>query len=164
MDSVLQSSGVPVKFHLTCLKQQCQKDFRAYDTLLATESEHLLKLQGEDQSKASDAEHLQYYRKCIETLKAKCGVPTDQQICELLAQYYTIQQQQKESVADFSHRFSEVQHELEKLIPGIHKTSDGKDLELIHAFSIKLLPHIKKEIISRDFKYSSLQELITVTI
>ena len=95
-------------------------------------------------------------------MKAKRGVPTDQQIRELLGQYYTMKQQPRESVADFSHRFSEVQHELEKLIPGIHRTTDGTELELIHAFSIKLLPHISKEIISRDFKFSSLQELITV--
>ena len=73
-----------------------------------------------------------------------------------------MKQQPQESVAVFCHRFSEVQHELEKLIPGIHRTTDGTELELIHTFSIKLLPHISKEIISRDFKYSSLQELITV--
>ena len=73
-----------------------------------------------------------------------------------------MKQQPRESVADFSHRFSEVQHELEKLIPGVHQTTDGNELELIHAFSIKLLPHISKEIISRDFKYSSLEELMTV--
>ena len=73
-----------------------------------------------------------------------------------------MKQQPRGSVADFSHRFSEVQHEPEKLIPGIHRTTDGTELELIHAFSIKLLPHISKEIISRDFKYSSLEEFITV--
>ena len=161
MDSVLQSSGVPVKFYLTFLKQQCQKDFRAYNALLAAETEHLKEL-GEDPSKASESQHHQYYCKCVATLKAKRGVPTDQQIRELLGQYYTMKQQPWESVADFSHRFSEVQHELEKLIPGIHRTTDGTELELIHAFSSKLLPHISKEIISRDFKYSSLQELITV--
>ena len=43
MDSVLQSSGVPVKFYLTSLKKQCQKDFRANDALLASETEHFLK-------------------------------------------------------------------------------------------------------------------------
>ena len=37
-----------------------------------------------------------------------------------------------ESVADFTHRFSETQHELDKLIPGIHKTA-GKEIELIFA-------------------------------
>ena len=37
-------------------------------------------------------------------------------------------------------------------------------IEFIHAFSIKLLPHISKDIISRDFKYSCLQELITVAV
>ena len=71
-----------------------------------------------------------------------------------------MKQQLHESVADFSHCFSEVQHEFEKLIPGIHQTTDGT--KLIHVFSMKLFPHISKEIISAYFKYSSLQELITV--
>ena len=42
-------------------------------------------------------------------------------------------QQPHESVSDFSHRFLETQNSLEKLLPGIHRSSDG-DLELIHAF------------------------------
>ena len=40
--------------------------------------------------------------------------------------------QPHESVADFTHRFPETQHELNKLIPGIHKTA-GKEIELIFA-------------------------------
>ena len=40
--------------------------------------------------------------------------------------------QPHESVADFTHRFSETQHELDKFIPGIHKTT-GKEIELIFA-------------------------------
>ena len=40
--------------------------------------------------------------------------------------------QPHESVADFTHRFSEIQHELDKLISGIHKTA-GKEIELIFA-------------------------------
>ena len=113
MESVLQSPGVPVKFYLTFLKQQCQKDLRAYDALLelAAESEHLKEF-GEEPSKSSESEHHQYYSKCVATLKAKRGVPTDQQIGELLGQYYTMKQQPRESVADFSHCFFEVQHNL----------------------------------------------------
>ena len=58
-----------------------------------------------------------------------------------------------------------MQNELEKLIayiPGIHRTVDGNELEFIHAFSIKLLPVISKEIVSREFTYKTLQELIVV--
>ena len=40
--------------------------------------------------------------------------------------------QPHESVADFTHRFSEIQHELDKLIPGIDETA-GKEIELIFA-------------------------------
>ena len=46
----------------------------------------------------------------------------DQQIRNLLATYYMMHQQPNESVSSFAHRFSETQHSLEKLIPGIHKT------------------------------------------
>ena len=77
---------------------------------------------------------------------------------------YTIHQQSLESVADFSHRFCEVQHQLQKLLPGIDelKSEDGagEDLELIYAFTIKLREDIAAELVSREFKYSSLQSVI----
>ena len=50
--------------------------------------------------------------------------------------------------------------ELAKLIPNIHYTSDGKDLELQHTFAIKLRSDLQAEIISREFKYADLQEII----
>ena len=65
-----------------------------------------------------------------------------------------------ESVADFAHRFCETQHALEKLIPNIHRTADGGDIELINAFAIKLLPAISKEILSRDFNFPDLPSVI----
>ena len=49
-------------------------------------------------------------------------------------------QQQMESVADFAHPFLEIQHSLEKLIPGIHRS--GGNMELIHAFMLKLKPTV----------------------
>ena len=71
--------------------------------------------------------------KCIKTLKEKRGIPRDQQIQELSSVYHTMTHQPHESVADFTHRFSETQHELNKLvIPGIHKTA-SKEIELIFA-------------------------------
>ena len=54
----------------------------------------------------------------------------DQQIRELLSGYYTMTNQPHESVADFTHRFSETQHEVDKLIPGIHKTAGKGNLYL----------------------------------
>ena len=75
--------------------------------------------------------------------------------------YYTIHLQPHESVADFSHRFS---HQLQKLLPGIHKLKGedgaGEDLELMYAFTIKLREDIAAELVSREFKYTSLQSVI----
>ena len=67
-----------------------------------------------------------------QTFERKRGIPLDQQVGELLSAYHTMTHQPHESVADFTHRFSETQHELEKLVPGIHKTA-GKEIELIFA-------------------------------
>ena len=50
-----------------------------------------------------------------------------------------------EKVSEFSHQFLDVQHALEKLVPGIHYLNDKSDLELHQAFIIKLQPTIKKE-------------------
>ena len=44
-----------------------------------------------------------------------------------------VSQHPQQTVANFAHRFCEVQHDLEKFIPKIHC-----DLELIYAFVIKL--------------------------
>ena len=68
----------------------------------------------------------------------------DQQIRNLLATYYTMHQQPNESVSSFAHRFSETQHSLEKLIPGIHKTPEGSEIELVHAFALKLRPDMPR--------------------
>ena len=59
-------------------------------------------------------------------------------------------------MGDFAHRFCETQHELEKLIPRIHG-----ELELIYAFLIKLREDISRDLISREFNYSTLQSPIT---
>ena len=63
--------------------------------------------------------------------------------------------------------FTQTQFELEKLVPNIHRFPESKDskdiwneLELIHAFVIKLKPSISKDLVSRKFKYTSLQSLI----
>ena len=61
-----------------------------------------------------------------------------------------------ETVADFAHRFCEIQHELDKRIPRIHC-----DLELIYAFLIKLREDISREFFWREFNFKTLQGLIT---
>ena len=65
-------------------------------------------------------------------MKEKRGIPRDQHIRELLSVYHMMTHQPHEPVADFAYRFSETQHELDKLIPRIHKTA-GKEIELILA-------------------------------
>ena len=80
---------------------------------------------GEDPSKASPHEYLHLYAQCVTALKAKRGKPRDQQLWELLSTSHTMCQQRQESVADFAHRFTETQNELEKLLPKIYRTPDA---------------------------------------
>ena len=101
-------------------------------------------------TKTSKDEFLVLYATCRQTLRAQRGIPIYQQIRTLLATYYSMHQNPSESVSNFSHRFLETQHSLEKLVPGIHSSSDGNQMELVHAFSMKLRPEIAKALISRD--------------
>ena len=137
--SLLQSSGVSPRFWVTYLKQQTQKDVRAYYALIEAEKIHQ-NLLGATPDKASPSEFGKYFDACVETLCSKRGKPRDQQIRELLHQYYTMRQSNNESVADFTkNRFTQTQFELEKLVPNIHRLPASKDstnncseLELIH--------------------------------
>ena len=158
MESLLHSSGVPFKFWTTYFKQQCQKDSWVYNALAEAETSFAATL-GSDTSKTTKDQYKKHYEQCIKTLKEKRSIPRDQQIRELLSTYHMMTQQPNESVADFAHRFSEIQHELDKLIPGIHKTP-GKEIELIFAFVNKLHSKISNELVSREFKFDKLQEII----
>ena len=85
MESLLKSSAVPVKFWLTYLKQQCQKDSRAHYALLEAETKYSKIF---DPVKASDDEHYIHFTNCITLLKEKSGIPRDQQIRDLLSQLF----------------------------------------------------------------------------
>ena len=150
----LTSSSVSAKFWFTYPKQQCRNDVRAFDIICNYETTHASKIN----EKTSNAEYPDFYRKCLACLTTQYGVPKDQQIHQLLSTYYSMSQQQMESVADFAHRFLETQHCLEKLIPGIHRSGGG--IELIHAFMLKLQPTISKDLISTDSTFSSLTVVI----
>ena len=65
-----------------------------------------------------------------------------------------------ETVAEFSHRLLNIQHELSKHIPNIHLTKGGSDIELQYALLIELRREIKCELISREIKFKSVQEVI----
>ena len=99
-------------------------------------------------------------KKFVNTLQAKRGKPKDQQARDLLAEYYSMKQNESENVCDFAHRFMDVQTALCKLIPKIHLTPDSTNVELQHAFVIKLRSTIRAEIASREFKFPDLQPII----
>ena len=68
-------------------------------------------------------------------------------------------QQPNESVAGFAHRFSVTQHELDKLIPGIHKTA-GKRNRTYICIRQQITQQNFEELVSGEFKFDKLQELI----
>ena len=159
VSTLLEASGVPPQHWLTFVKQQCHRDVRAYDALLDAEKKHTLACLGPDPSNASPDDFIKYYKACLGTEKR--GKPQDQKIGELLSAYYTMQRGRDESVPDFAHRFSEVQHQLERYIPNVHKTLDGSEIELIHAFVLKVPPGISKELVSQDFSvFKTLQAVV----
>ncbi len=71
-----------------------------------------------------------------------------------------MRQNPSESVFNFVHRFLETQNSLEKLIPGIHSSPNGNQMELVHAFSMKLNADISKFLLSRDEPFSDIMQAI----
>ena len=156
ISQVLSSSNVDPRFWVPYLKQQCQKDSRAFDIISSFEAANKAKIS----TKTSKDEFLALYATCRETLRAQRGIPIDQQIRTLLATYYSMHKNPSQSASNFSHCFLETQHSLEKHIPGIHSSSDGNQMELVHAFSMKLRPEIAKALISRDEHFKDLMAAI----
>ena len=64
LESILKASGIFTQYWLTCLKQETQKDSRAFDTIREAETSNI-KLLGEDPSKASPNEFLHLYETCV---------------------------------------------------------------------------------------------------
>ena len=145
--TLLKSSGVPPKHWTTYLRQQVQQDVRAYDSVVfaAEECKHAF---GEDPNNITNAHYEKYFDLVKESLLKKRGKPKDDRIRELVQHYYDLQQDKVESVSTFAHRSCDIQHELEKCIPGIHYTATNDDIELQHAFLIKLQPKIGKALMS----------------
>ena len=115
-----------------------QQDVRANDSVVfAEECKHAFV---EDPNNITNAHYEKYFDLVKESLLRKRGKPKDDvdRIRELLQDYYHLQQDKVESVSTFAHRFCDIQHELEKCIPGIHYTATNDDIELRHAFLIKL--------------------------
>ena len=135
--SIISTSAVSPRFYVAYLKQQCESDVRAFDIICKAEQDHF-KAYIPDPKKASDAEYLTYFEQITDKLSKKRGTPKDQKIRELLMEYYSMKQGSAERVCEFAHRFHDVQNKLIKLIPNIHLTPDGSDVELRYAFTIKL--------------------------
>ena len=159
LTTLLKYSGVPAKHWTIYLKQQVQQDLRAYDSVVFAEEECKRALR-EDPTNITIEQYETYFNLVKASLIKKRGKPKDERIRELLQVYYNLQQSKAEPVSTFAHRFCDIQHELEKCIPGIHYTGTNDDIELRHAFLIKLRPEIGKALMSRDTKYSSLSEVI----
>ena len=76
---LLETSGVHPKFWVTLIKQQCQKDSRAYDALSESEKVHQAIL-GPDLAKTSEDEYHTYFTECVKTLREKRGKPRDRYV------------------------------------------------------------------------------------
>ena len=74
LHGIFRASAIPAKHWLTYLKQQCQKDPRAYDALIEAESKYLR----DDWSKSSSDDYKHVYDKCVKFLQLKRGNPKDQ--------------------------------------------------------------------------------------
>ena len=65
----------------------------------------------------------------------------------------------QELVSDFAHWFSDIQTELTKLIPEIHMTPKGEDIELQYAFAIKLRKNYNPELLAKNLLVTLLRRL-----
>ena len=137
--------GVNPKHRIPYLKQQVKHNLRSFDILTQAEQEHS-KLLGPDSGKAATPEYFKYFEEIVNTLLAKHGKLKDQQIWDLLDEYYSMKQNEFEKVFDFAHQLIDIQTELSKLIQKIHLTPDSTNMELQHAFVIKLRSTICAEI------------------
>ena len=128
------------------LKQHCQYDIRSFDIIFNAEKEHFPKLIA-DPEKVSPSEFKAYFDTIKQILLQRRGIPKEQQIRELLAEFCRMIQGPQELLSDFAHRFCDLQTELTKLIPGIHMTPKGEDIELQYAFAIKLRKTLQSKLL-----------------
>ena len=74
-----------------------------------------------------------------------------------------MKQLKNETISEFSHGFVNTQLQLETLILGIHRTPSGEETELLYAYTIKLKPKFKKELVSRDLRKFKKLSVLTET-
>ena len=146
MRSTLESSNTHWCYYL---KQQVAEDLRAYDAIVLAEKDHSSLVS--DPQKTTDVVYRLFSDNVVEDLFSKRCKPKDAQVRRFLEYYYAMKQMKNEAVSEFSHTFVNTQHQIDRLIPGIHRTPSGKETELLYAYTIKLEPEIQKELVSRDF-------------
>ena len=106
--SIISTSNISPRYYVPYLKQQCQYDIRSFDIITHAEKEHFPKLIA-DPEKASSSEFKAYFDTIKQILLQRRGIPKEQLIRELLAEYYRMVQGPQELVSDFAHRFCDVQ-------------------------------------------------------
>ena len=88
---IIKTSAISPRHYVAYLKQQCQQDIRAFDIIAAAEKEFTAKLL-KDPEKASPEEHQAYFDAMKNALLSQRGIPKEQQIRELLKEYYEMRQ------------------------------------------------------------------------
>lgn len=68
----------------------------------------------ENPEAASNTAYTEHYNAVCDSLLAKRGKPKDERFRVLLQIYYSMEQESSDSVGNTSHRFGEIQHELEQ--------------------------------------------------
>lgn len=161
--SLLETTGTPPKHWIALLKQQVISDRRSFDLVRLAEAQYRSDLLAAE----DDKQFLTYYIKVQDYLASKRGKPKEEKALELLTRFNGMAQKESETVEEFSVRFLDLHHDLQKLIPGIFivtsevdgvKKSD--DIQLQLQFTVKLREDIKKELIARQARYNSIQLLI----
>ncbi|EER20365.1 retrovirus polyprotein, putative [Perkinsus marinus ATCC 50983] len=162
--SILATTETPTKHWVALLKQQVMQDKRAFDLVRLAESQYHSELT----SAKSEEDYRNYYKKVQSFLSSKRGKPKEEKTLDLLTKFNAMSQNVDETVEEFSVRFLDLHHDLQKLIPNIYVTTSQEengstkvnDLQLQLQFIVKLREEIRKEIVARQIKYDSIQLLL----
>ncbi|KAF4752614.1 hypothetical protein FOZ63_012634 [Perkinsus olseni] len=161
--SLLETTGTPPKHWVALLKQQVINDRRSFDLIRLAEAQYRSDLDAAE----DDKQFLEYYVKVQDYLASKRGKPKEEKTLELLTRFNGMAQEDSETVEEFSVRFLDLHHDLQKLIPGIFIVSSetegvkkSDDIQLQLQFTVKLREDIRKELIARQARYDSIQLLI----
>ncbi|EER14623.1 hypothetical protein Pmar_PMAR018851, partial [Perkinsus marinus ATCC 50983] len=152
--SILATTETPTKHWVALLKQQVMQDKRAFDLVRLAESQYHSELT----SAKSEEDYRNYYKKVQSFLSSKRGKPKEEKTLDLLTKFNAMSQNVDETVEEFSVRFLDLHHDLQKLIPNIYVTTSQEengstkvnDLQLQLQFIVKLREEIRKEIVARQ--------------